>query len=90
MSPTRNDWFPGRAQLHESIFYGKRFLSIYDKIDDFGTSCGPIFRRRPAVLAAGKEVVLQHRTRDTAVLYRPLPEWLELDACLGPRGPTAV
>jgi hypothetical protein len=65
-----NDW----VQEHFRIDLYGNVLSIYDKNDEFGTTCGPIFAQSKG-LARRKEVVLQLGTGH-AVLYQPLPEWL--------------
>ena len=67
-----NDW----VREHFRVDLYGNVLSIYDKNDEFGTSCGPIFAQSRG-LARRKEVVLQLGTGH-AVLYRPLPEWLDL------------
>jgi hypothetical protein len=67
-----NDW----VREHFRIDLYGNVLSIYDRNDEFGTTCGPIFAHSNG-LARKKEVVLQLGTGH-AVLYQPLPEWINL------------
>jgi hypothetical protein len=62
-------------QRYRIDLYGS-ILSIYDKNDEFGTTCRPIFDESTG-LARRNEVMLQIGTGH-AVLYKPLPEWIDL------------
>jgi hypothetical protein len=66
-----NDW----VREHFRIDLFGNVLSIYDKNDEFGGTCGPIFDRSTG-LARKNELVLQLGTGH-AVLYRPLPVWID-------------
>ena len=67
-----NDWL---MRTHEIDLHGN-VLSIYDVNDEFGRTCRPFFEKATG-LNRHKEVELQIGIGH-AVLYKPLPEWIDL------------
>ena len=67
-----NDWV---AKNFEINLHGN-VLSIYDMNDEFGRTCEPFFDKATG-LSRRKEVELKIGSGH-AVLYQPLPEWIDL------------
>ena len=67
-----NDWL---MRTHDIDLHGN-VLSIYDVNDEFGRTCQPFFDKATG-LNRRKEVELKIGTGH-AILYQPLPEWINL------------
>jgi dienelactone hydrolase len=65
------DWVLNRADVNVR----GRILSIYEKSDELGTSCQPLFAQAKAARQS-RELVIQTGLRHGA-FYRPRKEWLE-------------